>query len=266
VLQQSIVTHLYDPKQNAFKDSPNNYDLYPQDANALAVYFNVVPSYEALKISKFLTNNWTPLGPEPPELPGNISPFISSFELLAHFSQNETFRALDLLRRTWGWYLGHKNGTESTFIEGYRTDGTFGYRAERGYQNDPSYTSHSHGWSAGPTGALTKYIAGLNIENIAGSEWSMKPQFALLEFAEAGFITPLGVFRSKWAKLERDSGYNITIETPVRTRGVIHLPPLINEAMTVLVNGTKPDAVEGGYGMTLEVNGGNWNITVRPAT
>jgi hypothetical protein len=207
--------------------------------------------------------NWTPIGAETPELAGNISPFISSFELQAHFSLRQTGRALDLMKRTWGWYLNHPNGSQSTMIEGYRTDGTFGYRYERGYGRDPSYVSHSHGWSAGPTSALTNYIAGLSILGRAGYVWSVKPQFDVLRFAEAGFVTKLGKFSTKWTQNPSAKGYDVTINTPQGTTGIVSLPSLAGDNMAVLINGTSPPWKEGPTGMDFQLPGGSWTISVR---
>ncbi|KAF4306708.1 putative alpha-l-rhamnosidase protein [Botryosphaeria dothidea] len=118
--------------------------LHPQDANSLSLYLR--PG--------------RPSAPKPPSSPGNISPFISSLELHGHLAAHQPQLALDLIRRSWGWYASHPNGTGSTVIEGYLTNGSFSYRSSRGYGYDASYVSHAHGWSAGPTSALTEGIVG----------------------------------------------------------------------------------------------------------
>ena len=139
--------------------------LHPQDANSMLILFNVVDtSAKAESISSNLLKNWTPIRTVTPKLPGNISPFISSFEIQAHLTTRQTARALDLIRRSWGWYINNPLGTESTVIEGYLQNGNFGYRSSRGYDYDASYVSHSHGWSSGPISALTPYVLGLSVE------------------------------------------------------------------------------------------------------
>ncbi|KAK3079839.1 hypothetical protein LTS18_003772, partial [Coniosporium uncinatum] len=196
-LRNAIQTHCWDPTAHAFRDNATTTTLYPQDANSLAILFGLTNRTQSLAISASLTRNWTPIGPEPPELPQNISPFITSLEIQAHFEADRADRALDLIRRTWGWYLKNPNGTESTVIEGYRTDGSFGYRFNRGYPN-PSYTSHAHGWSSGPTSALTEYVVGLRVVGPAGQRWRLRPQFGDLEWCEGGFTTSLGKYQAKW--------------------------------------------------------------------
>ncbi|KAF9874769.1 glycoside hydrolase family 78 protein [Colletotrichum karsti] len=199
-LKTAIKTHLWDAEKGAFIDGYKNRTLYPQDANSYAIAFGVVPptSPEASSISRVLTENWTPIGPASPELPGNVSPFITSVELEAHFVAGRPDRAFRLIRDSWGWYLAHPNGTQSTVIEGYLVDGSFGYRSARGYTDDPSYVSHAHGWSSGPTSTLTEYLVGLRVTRPAGAEWSLKPVFGELDAAQAGFTTKLGRFSARW--------------------------------------------------------------------
>ncbi|KAK6221845.1 putative bacterial alpha-L-rhamnosidase domain-containing protein [Colletotrichum tabaci] len=222
-LKEAIMTHLWDPAKGAFIDGYKNRTLYPQDSNSYAVAFGVVdPSgAEAASISRVLTENWTPIGPSSPELPGNVSPFISSIELEAHFVAGRPDRAVQLMRDSWGWYLQHPNGTGSTVIEGYLADGTFGYRSTRGYTNDPSYVSHAHGWSSGPTSTLTEYLVGLRVTRPAGAAWSLRPAFGEVPEAQAGFTTALGRFSARW----RVEGAVATVEwdVPEGTRGWVEL-------------------------------------------
>lgn len=233
----------------------------------MAVLFNVVnSSAKATSISNSLLKNWTPIGAVAPELPDNISPFISSFEIQAHFSIGETARALELIRRCWGWYLNNPNGTQSTVIEGYLQNGTFGYRSTRGYNYDASYVSHAHGWSSGPTAALTTYVLGLSVVGIAGQEWKLAPQFGDLTSAQGGFTTILGKFQASW-QLEGE-GYSISYNVPAGTTGQLILPCLSNGTWpSISIDGQpvprtmSPQIV--GAGVVLSVDGGQHAIEVR---
>ncbi|WDK16996.1 bacterial alpha-L-rhamnosidase domain-containing protein [Colletotrichum graminicola] len=222
-LRVAIRTHFWDASKGAFIDGHRNRTLFPQDSNSYAVAFGVVDPAgpEAASISRALAENWTPIGPASPELPGNVSPFISSVELEAHFAVGRADRALRLVRDSWGWYLNHPNGTGSTVIEGYLTDGTFGYRSARGYTDDPSYVSHAHGWSSGPTSTLTEYLVGLRVTRPAGAEWSLKPAFGEVSEAQAGFTTALGRFSARWA-VEGDFAV-VKWDVPTDTRGWLGL-------------------------------------------
>lgn len=56
------------------------------------------------------------------------------------------------MRIMWGTFmLDDPRMTNSTFIEGYSSDGTLHYPP---YPDD-SYISYAHGWATGPTQALT---------------------------------------------------------------------------------------------------------------
>ncbi|KAI1777053.1 glycoside hydrolase family 78 protein [Hypoxylon cercidicola] len=228
-LRSAINVRLWDETSGAFDNSvesrDNNTGLYPQDGNALAVLFGVVnaTSDQAQDISTSLTKNWTPIGAESPELPGEVSPFISSFEIQAHLFAGQTQRALDLIRTSWGWYLHNENGTQSTMIEGYLVDGSFGYRHDAGYEEDYSYTSHSHGWATGPVTALTEYVVGLSITSLAGSTWQLAPHFGDLQHAEGGFTTSLGKYSAAWTA-DGDGSYVLDYSAPEGTSGVLILP------------------------------------------
>ncbi|KAI9147232.1 hypothetical protein HJFPF1_13267 [Paramyrothecium foliicola] len=244
-LQKAIIEQFWDEKKGALKDSPDNNKLYPQDGNSMALAYDLFPptSKEASRISDYLESNWTPIGAHVPELPNNVSPFISSIELEGHFRIGRPDRALELIRTAWGWYHNNPNGTESTVIEGYLIDGTFGYRGPS-YRNDESYISHAHGWSAGPTSTLTEYMVGLLVTKPRGAEWRLAPAaFNDLTEAEAGFTTGLGKF---WAKFTV-KGKKAVVEwsTPKGTKGELLIP------------GQKPKRVKGGKGKTT-VRFGPW--------
>lgn len=264
-LRTNIQTHCFDDAYGAFKDNATATKLHPQDANSMAILFGVVnaSSSTVSSISSRLTENWSPIGAVAPELPGNISPFISSFEIQAHFAIDETNRALDLIRRSWGWYANHPNGTGSTVIEGYLVNGTFGYRSSRGYGYDASYVSHAHGWSAGPTSALTEYIVGLAVTSPAGTTWTLRPQFGDVKNAEAGFVTGLGKFVAKRSRYA--GGYRVTINTPSGTNGEVSLPVFVKGKIpNVKINGTKLRAarLENDNRVAFPLKGGNWQIVV----
>lgn len=56
--------------------------LTPQDANSLAVLFNLTMSTEqATSVSEGLTKNWNEFGALAPEVPDTIAPFIGGFEV-----------------------------------------------------------------------------------------------------------------------------------------------------------------------------------------
>ncbi|KAL3421511.1 glycoside hydrolase family 78 protein (bacterial alpha-L-rhamnosidase domain-containing protein) [Phlyctema vagabunda] len=224
-------TNNWDAEVGAFKDSDNDASVHPQDGNSFAIMYNATSQARAESISLELTNNWTPIGSVSPELPGTITGCTSSLEVNAHLAAYQSTRALDLIRLSWGWYLNNPKGTNSTFIEGYLADGTFGYRATSGYEGDYSYTSHAHGWSSGPTYALSTYVVGIKLIAPGGKLWNLEPQFGDLKFAEGGFGTPLGKFWAGWKLV--DGGYTYSFGTPSTTAGKLVLP--VQNSLTKLV-------------------------------
>ncbi|KAK0109311.1 hypothetical protein ONS96_003130 [Cadophora gregata f. sp. sojae] len=266
VLKAAMNSAVYnwDPNVGAFKDSNVDSSIYPEDGNSLALYYGMASSVHQKSISDRLITNWGPIGAKCPELKYNIVPFIESMEIKGHFAIGRTNRALELIRRSWGWYLNNPYGTESTFIEGYLEDGSFGYRAFSGYEKDYSYTSHAHGWSTGPTHALTNYVLGLQLISPGGADWILAPQFGNLTFVEGGFTTPLGKFSAKWTLIP--GGYELSYDVPIGTNGTLVLPALKTGRSTVTSDGKQLDVddydASTGHATISGVPGGNTAITV----
>lgn len=264
-LNANIHAHLWDDESGSLRDNETATTLHPQDANSMALLFDLMANDTSKidRISSSLTKNWTPIGAEAPELPNNISPFISSFEVQGHFATGHTDRALELIRRSWGWYLNHPNGTGSTVIEGYLTNGSWAYRNYRGYSYDATYVSHSHGWSSGPTSALTNYIVGLQVTERLGSSWSLAPQFGDLTHAEGGFSTKLGLFSAKWEIEDRGQKYVLSWDVPEGTQGEVKVPALPKgEIGKVSVGDLEKGKVSKDKAFSFTVGGGKGRLTV----
>jgi len=196
--------------------------LSPQDGNVWAVRANLTDSPSKIaSISSQLQTRWTPFGAPAPEAADAISPFISGFELQAHFLAEEPKRALDLIRLMWSdFMLDDPRMTNSTFIEGYSSSGDLHYAP---YTNDPR-VSHAHGWATGPTSSLTFYIAGIQLLSPAGAQWLMAPQFGDLEEVEAGFETTLGMFTSSWKLTSPGLSFNFSAPSGTLGSMIVVLP------------------------------------------
>jgi hypothetical protein len=185
-------------------------------------------------ISNQLISNWGPIGAVCPELPNNIVPYVEGMEIKGHLAARQATRALALMRLSWGWYLNNPYGTNSTIIEGYLADGTFGYRTGNdGNGADVSYTSHAHGWSTGPTHALSTYVLGLQLLSPGGATWMLAPQFGDLTSVEGGYTTPSGTFSARW--VVGSQGYNVSYEVPGNTTGTLMLPAA--SSPTIMLDG-----------------------------
>ncbi|KAI0421650.1 bacterial alpha-L-rhamnosidase domain protein [Xylaria grammica] len=256
-LRDAVNEKLWDAQAGAFKDNYGPYDtgLHPQDGNSLAIVFGVVEGTgeQGQAISSWLTENWTPIGPESPELPGEVSPFIASFEIQAHLLARQPQRSLDLIRTSWGWYLYNEQGTQSTMIEGYLTDGTFGYRHDAGYEENYSYTSHAHGWSTGPVTALTEQALGLSVTGLAGTACRFAPQLGDLKDVQGGFVTLLGKYRAE-LHLNVTTGCVLAeVEVPREATTEIVLPAgscQTHQSSLFLVDGEEVDVnvIDAAYG------------------
>ncbi|CAG7927955.1 unnamed protein product [Penicillium olsonii] len=260
-LKKAINTYCWDESYGAFKDNATETALYPQDANSMAIMFDIADEARAVRISERLLRNWTPIGAVAPELPENIASFISSFEIQGHFLAHQPLRALELIRRSRDWYINHPNGTQSTVIEGYLRNGTFGYRMDHGYGYDPSYVSHAHGWSAGPTSALTEYVVGLSVVSPLGLEWKIAPQFGDLEFASAGFVTSIGKFEASWKRGPND-GYVLDFTVPKRSGGKVTLPVIPTKKPSITIDGQLTRVTSVDESVTLEMTGGSHHVVV----
>ncbi|KAH7092119.1 bacterial alpha-L-rhamnosidase domain-containing protein [Paraphoma chrysanthemicola] len=224
-LKASYNTLLWSPSLNLYHDNQTT-TLAPQDGNALALLYNLTTSpTQTSSLSASLTRFWTPLGPVTPELPDTISPFISSIEVLAHFSANQPLRALNLTRTLWSYLLDSPLMTGSTLAEGLSANGSLYYRGNAGYRNDAAYTSLSHGWSSGPTSALSMYVAGLEV--VGWRRWRFRPLVGDLKSVTSGFDGPLGRFGVEWRVVGGEGngtwGFEANVTTPVGTRGVVDL-------------------------------------------
>ena len=224
---------------SAFKNTDTDATVYPEDGNSMAVLYDLAISSRYQSISEAMVENWVPIGAVCPEgHPDNIVPFPEGLEVKAHLLAREPQRALDLIRRSWGWYLDNPYGTGSTMIEGYLSDGSFKY-ANDGYNSVGSYPSHAHGWSAGPADALMSYVVGLRLESPGGRSWILDPQMGDLNEAQGGFTTPLGKFSSGWQITLL--GYILWLDTPKDTEGTLSLPNKACKSV-VIVDGAKQRA------------------------
>ncbi|OQV07174.1 hypothetical protein CLAIMM_11645 [Cladophialophora immunda] len=219
-IKNATNAQLWDPDANLYPDNDTTplTELHPQDGNAWAVISNLTTSSaQNINISNALVARWGPYGAPAPEAAATVSPFISGFELQAHYLAGQASNAVRLMKLMWGdFMLDDPRMTNSTFIEGYSTNGDLHYAP---YSNDPRI-SHAHGWATGPTNALTFYAAGLQVTGAAGRTWKISPMLGGLAFAEAGFQSPLGLFEVNATSVE-NGGLNVTFNTPAQTTGSV---------------------------------------------
>ncbi|WYZ38979.1 hypothetical protein EsH8_III_000893 [Colletotrichum jinshuiense] len=200
----------------------------PQDGNSWALISGATPHSRRPVVSQNLRSRWTKHGAPAVEFPNVISPFVSSFELLAHAAADNHDAAVELMLLEWSYLLDGPGFTNSTLAEGFRVDGGVQYPA---YWS-AARNSHCHGWSSGPTSALTSEILGIKLLAPAGAEWTVRPHLTKwLGFARGGFATSSGIFEVKLTRVitstsstatnqqKRRRGQVIEITTPEFTNG-----------------------------------------------
>ncbi|KAJ4993334.1 glycoside hydrolase family 78 protein [Stagonosporopsis vannaccii] len=251
---------LWNNATNLYRDNATTL-LSPQDGNALALLYNLTTSTsQSARLSQALTSFHGPLGPLTPELPDTISPFISSIEVLAHFTAGQPSRALNLTRTLWSHLLDHPSMTGSTLAEGLSANGSLYYRGNAGYKNDAAYTSLAHGWSSGPTVGLTSFVGGLEV--VGWGVWRFRPASdGVVRKVDTGFESPMGRFGARWRVVEeRDAvfGFDATFETPEGMRGSVELEW---ECEGLKVDGEAYDGgiLEGGGVKTVKASGCVWS-------
>lgn len=254
----------WDGDTGLYRNKPGS-TLYPQDANALVLWFGLVDDTErARTISKALAGRWTKTGALTPEkTDSSVHPFPGGMEVHGHFAAGRAQTALDLIRLEWGYMLDAPHGTASTFWEGYRTDGTSDYSG--------SYMSAAHGWSTGPTSALTFHLLGIAPVADGTGTYRIAPRPGDVKRAEGRLTTATGVIAVSWQNTGRGE-FALTAELPARTVPEVAVPMPDASSYVVRVDGKAAwdraarsyDArFEGGYVRLTGLPAGKHTVTVR---
>ena len=227
-LKANINATLWDATLGAYRDNPTS-TLYPQDGNSLAVWYGVTDSADKPgRVAAYLDSNLDALGAKAPEWGNNISPFAGSMQLMAMLGASNDVAALSLIRREWGYMFNHANGTK-TFWEGYGADGGSG-----GYA--PWYMSRAHGWSTGPTSALTFYTLGIEPTAAQGAGYKVIPHPGDLTHVQGLLNVAAGKqIRNAWDH-RADGSFSMSVDTSTNTGsvGVIGVPRFgIDRVITV---------------------------------
>jgi hypothetical protein len=213
-VKAAVNSLLWDDAAGQYRDNPASA-LHPQDGNSAAVWFGLAPADRARRVSAALTTNWNAYGATTPEKNSEIATFPGSMELQAHLQAGDTTRALDLMRREWGYMLDSPDGTGSTFWEGYLADGGFGYGGP--------YMSAAHGWATGPTSALTFSVLGIHPGAI-GAASVLRPQPGDLSSAQGSLRTPLGDIRLAWHHDLSSRTFTEQVDAPPAAVGEVDVP------------------------------------------
>jgi hypothetical protein len=227
-LKAAANSRLWDASAGLYRDNPTS-TLYPQDGNSLAVWYGLSDSAAKSKtISQKLATRWNRFGALTPEWNGGVHPFIGGMELAAHFSAGDDTTALEQIRRTWGHMLNSPIGTRSTFWEGIGAGGGLAYGG--------SFMSLAHGWSSGPTFALTFNVLG-TAPGATPGQYQFVPHPGDLTSVEGRITLPQGALNASWSRNPAAGTFSSHLVSPAGSSGRIGVPKLGGSNLSITVNG-----------------------------
>ncbi|KAK7912278.1 hypothetical protein PG985_014759, partial [Apiospora marii] len=261
-LRQAIDSYLWSDDLQAYVVSDTLRTAFAQDANALAILagVNLDPAHSTPKIlSTLSTGLLNPAGQPLAFSAGALtakagfqpyaSPYASAYHLRAALASNATAAALQLLDGMWA-PMADPTGANYT--------GTFWETIDAaGRPGLGITTSLCHGWSAGPTAELSRFVLGARPARPGWGEFVVAP--LMLGLRSAGGRVPLAATSStnmtggggkgegrraisvQWAFEEAKGGlFSMTVEAPAGTAGTVHLPRdlrVAREKSTFTING-----------------------------
>lgn len=227
-LRKAINANLYDPATGVYDISTNERGSIAEDGNVAAVLYGVADPDRASAILSKLKQLWIPTGSEPfssdTGYSNLVSPFINGFDVQARFASGDTADAYALLRRVWGQMVVPGDQYTGAFWENYTPSGAVSNGS----------ISLAHGWSTGPTSALSGYVLGVRPLTAGYASWIVAPQPGDLRWAEGQVPTPHGPIAVRWQRT--DGRFELWVTAPLGTSGTVQLPVPGGDA-TVWVNG-----------------------------
>lgn len=247
-LRNAIDTQLWSDELGAYVLSEGMRDGFSQDSNAIAILagVNLAANHSSQSILSTLSDGlMQPAGPLAfsrdviaSGFQSYISPFASAYHLRAALASNNSVAALELLNNLWAPMADSSNANYTgCFWETLDQNGLPGLGIT---------TSLCHGWSAGPTAELTKYVLGATPSKPGWEEFRVAPLTLGLRSAKGRIPLVDGVVEVDWAF--GDNGLlTMTVDAPAGTTGIVNLPsPMLVPAdqSVITVNG----AIEKGTG------------------
>jgi hypothetical protein len=237
-LRTAIDRNLWSDSLGAYYLSETITDGFAQDSNAIAILagVNLDPSHSTEIILSSLETLFTPSGPLAfsPEVIAEgfrsyISPYASSYHLRAALASNASEPALKLLFSLWEPMANTENANYTgTFWETLNQDG------------QPALglvTSLCHGWAAGPTAELSKYVLGATPIIPGWRDFKVAPQTLGLRSAAGKLPTTHGAIHIEW-QFNNDDLLTLSVQAPAHLNGTVFLPqPLLtpsNETVFVV--------------------------------
>ncbi|MHB8896520.1 MAG: alpha-L-rhamnosidase-related protein [Candidatus Geothermincolia bacterium] len=214
-LGEAIERVLLDQERGVLVDTTADRGRVPQDANSLAIVSGLSGEpQDAGRILEYLRDRlWVEWGSTNVDIPyyrltpgvqphnKRVIPFMNNYEVLARFSAGDDKGAVELVRSCWGGMVDTEPNT--TFWEWKGRDGGV----------DGHITSLCHGWSAGVTPLLTKYVLGIRPSGPGFRSFKFDPRPVGLEWAEGRVPVPGGFIEARVEK-KKGGGYSTSFKAP----------------------------------------------------
>jgi hypothetical protein len=232
-LRKAINERLWNPKLGAYSLSSEISNGFAQDAQAFAILAGIPQSGNISAVTllqtmeKKLLLDAGPLAfsPETAEygFARKISPYASSYHLRAAFDAGEGDAAMKLLKKLWAPMANPSNKNYTNCMwETLNPDGTPGLGLG---------TSLCHGWGAGPTSELNKYVLGVTPTAAGFKKWQVKPLTLDLESVKGRQPTPQGPIDVSWSfnngllqmEVDGPEGGEIYLASPLRTSSLLSI-------------------------------------------
>lgn len=232
-LRTAINTYLFDPTTGSYNESTTVTGVVPQDADAYAILYGIAPKSRVAGIVKAMESALsTPAGaldisnPAPAGYGQLIGPFMGSYEVWSLLASHHTAQAIQLMRTEWGRMT--VPGPDYTGAI-WETEGTNG-------SIQSGTTSLAHGWSTGPTSALSEYVLGIGPTSPGYATWQVEPHPGTLSWAEGQAPTPHGAIVVDWGHETTEGRFVMKVDVPAATSGTIGVPSFGRQAV-IHVNG-----------------------------
>ncbi|KAI1843412.1 hypothetical protein JX265_013294 [Neoarthrinium moseri] len=254
-LRDAIDSQLWSDDLQAYYFSADYTNGFGQDSNAIAILagVNKNPAHSSEIILSTLSKDLgRPAGPMAfssgiiaSGFQPYISPYASAYHLRAALASGNSDASLELLRSLWAPMADTNNANYTgSFWETLNEEGRPGLGLS---------TSLCHGWAAGPTAELTKYVLGVMPTHPGWSEFSVAPLTLGLKSAKGRVPLVEGQVNVEW-KFSCGGLLTMVVEAPTGTKGTVTLPrPLVTsiDDSVFTVNGQAVNAT------TFEVVGGS---------
>eukprot|EP00667_Euglena_gracilis_P001018 EG_transcript_1018 len=197
---EAVNARLWDESLGVYLNSDNEDSIPTQDSTTTAVWTEVAPLDRATRALDYLEREHgvrfgvLTAKEHHPTMTSYLSPFASFRHLLAFGRMGDAAGALRLIRRLWVHMA--ETDPEDVFWEKVSRDGEIEPYWQLGMC--PTFTSTCHGWSAGPTYALTTLLLGVTPVTPGYADVAVRPALADLRWAEGVVPTPHGGIAVAW--------------------------------------------------------------------